>query len=134
VTAELSVDKSEARVSTMDKVGGSINERIRFWISEGFRITAQTETSAQLVKPRRFNPIEFVLMPIYALEYFGQREQAVYLSTGINGEVIETRQNMDRSLYRRMQDAPLAVRLANAAILLVAVLVILWLVGQVWRS
>ena len=42
-------------------------------------------------------------MPIYLLEYLGQREQQIYLSVDHAGTVVETGSGVQQSAYRRAQ-------------------------------
>lgn len=93
----------------MNEPTETLDERIRHWVGQGFRVTTQTTTSAQLIRPKRFNPAEFIAMPLYLIEYVGQKEQTVYLSM-TNGQATETTTGMERSGYRKMQDRSAAAR------------------------
>lgn len=110
-------------------VDSSIDDRIRYWLGQGFRLTTQTQASAQLVKPRRFNPAEFVAMPLYLLEYLRQPDQVVYLTTGPDGRVAETTSGMNRSAYRRMQDRPAWQRLLGLVLAIASVVIVLWILN-----
>jgi hypothetical protein len=109
----------------------ALRERIVYWTSRGFRVTSETPTSAQLVRPRRFNPAEFIAMPIYLIEYLGQRDQTVYVSVGADGQVTETGSALDRSRYRRLQDRPAGQRLAIVAAPFIAIVVLYLAVAAV---
>jgi hypothetical protein len=111
----------------------TLDERIRHWVGEGYRVTSQTPASAQLVRPKRFNAAEFVAMPLYLVEYLGQREQAVYLSVKPDGSIDETGSALEVSRYRRAQQASGGRRLATVIVplvILVVVVLIIQAVGQ----
>jgi hypothetical protein len=90
----------------------TLQGRINHWVTHGYRITSQTPMSAQPVKPKRFNPIEFLATPLYVLEYGGQKEQTMYLAAAADGSITETGTGLDVSRYRRAQDLPVVVKLA----------------------
>jgi hypothetical protein len=88
----------------------TLRERIAYWISQGYVVQSETPTSAQLIRKRHFNPAEFLAMPIYLLEFLGQRDKTLYLSVEPDGSVNEQTTALDRSAYRRIQDRSAATR------------------------
>jgi hypothetical protein len=103
-----------------------LRDRITHWTALGYRVVSETPTSAQLVRPKRFNAAEFVAMPLYALEYLGQREQQVYLSMDTNGAIAETGSGTQVSRYRRAQEGMSgAARLMWVVIVFVVVIVLI---------
>jgi hypothetical protein len=104
-------------------------ERVRFWTDQGYRVISQTSDSAQLVRPRRFNPIEFIAMPIYLVEYLRQQDRTVYITVDAAGHVTESGSALDRTAYRRAQDrysgpVRLAIVVGGFALFVAIVLVI----------
>ena len=92
-----------------------MNDRIAYWVGKGYHVTSQTPTSAQLVRPKHFNPVEFIAMPLYALEYFGQKARTVYIATAADGTVSESGSGVEKSAYLRAKDLPLGKRLLIVA-------------------
>lgn len=105
-----------------------LQDRITGWTSKGYRVISQTPTSAQLVRPKHFNPAEFLAMPLYAIEYLGQREQQVYIAVDDAGVVTETGSGTQVSAYRRAQGLSGPMRLfwviAGFAIVIVLILAV----------
>ncbi len=65
-----------------------LQEHINWYVGQGYQITAQTETSAQLVKPKQFSLIWALLwllvvgvgIFVYLAYYIAKKDKAVYLS------------------------------------------------------
>jgi hypothetical protein len=107
----------------------TLRDRITYWQAQGYRVISETPTSAQLVRPRRFNPMEFIAMPLYALEYLGQRDRDVYLSVATDGTVKEEGSAVRRSRYRGWQDRQstarrFAIVFGGFAVIIILVLVL----------
>lgn len=102
-----------------------LRDRVSYYIRDGYQVVVETPTSAQLTKRKHFNPLEFLAMPIYLLEYLGQRDLNVYLSLEPDGRVVERGNAVERSTYRRGQSLSGPMRLA---IVLVPVVVLIGLV------
>jgi hypothetical protein len=73
-----------------------IQEHINWYVKQGYHVVvSQTETSAQLVKPKRFSFIWALLwflvlgigFLVYLFYYLGKRDQTVYLAVGADGKV-----------------------------------------------
>ena len=73
-------------------------EHINWYVRQGYRITAQTETSAQLVKPKQFSMVWFLLgllavgvgAILYIIYYMTKKDKAVYLTVGADGKIQTT--------------------------------------------
>lgn len=109
----------------------SLRDRVEHWTRQGYRVVSETSSSAQLVKPKRFNPAEFLVMPIYLFEYLGQRELQVYLSLQSDGTVTETGSALERSAYRRGQERSTAWRLGVVLMWSVVIVVVLYALNQI---
>jgi hypothetical protein len=67
-------------------------------IRDGYRVVSETETSAQLVKPKAFSfiwaLIWFLLLGfgvlIYIFYYMAKKDTVVYLTTGPDGSIQQT--------------------------------------------
>ena len=65
----------------------TLSEEVAHWAGRGFRVESRTETDAQLVKPKKFHVLLFLLgllalgVPglIYLGWYLAQRDKSVYL-------------------------------------------------------
>ncbi len=74
----------------------SLNPVIAYYVSKGYRVISQTETSAQLVKPKKFSLFWGVLLflvfivpfVIYLLSYLAKKDQSIYLQIVGNTVVI----------------------------------------------
>ncbi len=72
-----------------------LQEHVDWYVRQGYRITAQTETSAQLVKPKQFSLIWallwFLMLGIgllfYIIYYVAKKDKAVYLTVQPDGTV-----------------------------------------------
>jgi len=77
----------------------ALQARINHYLGQGYRVVSQTDTTAQLVKPKTFSclfaVILFVLMVlpfiIYLLYYMSKKDEVVYLSVDDYGKVSERR-------------------------------------------
>jgi len=99
----------------------ALRERIRYWVGEGYRVVSETDTAAQLVRPKRFNSAEFLAMPLYLIEYLGQKDSTVYVTVEPTGEIRENGSAFDKSRYRRAQDRPAWQRLLYVVIVFIIV-------------
>jgi hypothetical protein len=77
-----------------------LQERVNHYVDQQYRVISQTETAAQLVKPKRFSVVWFLLWCLLALvgglvyiiyHAFMKRERQVYLQVDEHGRVRETR-------------------------------------------
>lgn len=73
----------------------ALQREIDSYVRKGFRVVSQTETAAQLVRPKHFSFPLFLLFFIlavlpavlYVLYYVGKRDKTVYLSVDENGTI-----------------------------------------------
>jgi len=72
-----------------------LDREIQSYVRKGYRVLSQTDTSAQLVKPKKFSLILAVLLlilmvlpfVIYLLMYVAAKDKTVYLSVDPDGKV-----------------------------------------------
>jgi len=72
-----------------------LNQEIGKYIKRGFRVISHTETTAQLIKPKKFSLLWaflwFLLLGIgllvYVFYYVAKKDQAVYLEVDEAGKV-----------------------------------------------
>ncbi len=73
-----------------------LENAIEPYLREGFRVVSRTETSVQLIKPRRYNPtfgcLGFLTFGVFwvlgLLDFLLQKDRLVYLSLDANGAVL----------------------------------------------
>ena len=68
---------------------GKLQAKIIEYISDDYKVTSQTETTAQLIKPKRFNIFSFfVMFGIYFLVFFiMSKPQSTYIYVQENGKI-----------------------------------------------
>lgn len=72
-----------------------LDQEITRYVRKGYRVLSQTDTSAQLVRPKRFNLLLAVLLLVlmvlpfivYLLMYLAARDTTVYLSVDAQGRI-----------------------------------------------
>ncbi|MGA2821658.1 MAG: hypothetical protein ABSF61_13540 [Anaerolineales bacterium] len=72
-----------------------LQKEIGRYIRKGFRVVSQTDTSAQLVKPKRFSLLWAIIWLIlavlpfilYLLWYWSRKDQVVYLTVDTQGRI-----------------------------------------------
>lgn len=72
-----------------------LDREIASYVKKGYRVLSQTESSAQLVRPKRFNLLLAVLLlilmvlpfVIYLLMYLAARDKTVYITVDTQGRV-----------------------------------------------
>ena len=70
------------------KTDAPLQTHIDWYVSQGFRVVSQTDSSAQLVKPKQFSFLWALLwllalgigLIVYLLYYIGKHDQTVYLT------------------------------------------------------
>jgi hypothetical protein len=73
----------------------ALQAEIDKYVKQGYQVTLQTATSAQLVKPKRFAWLLALILLlafalpfiIYVIIYAGQKDKTVYLSVDERGKV-----------------------------------------------
>lgn len=89
---------------TLEQRREILSNHITKYIKAGYRVLAQTDTTAQLVKPKHFSCfwatvflllsvllIGLVLIAIYLFIYMAQKDQTIYVEVDSNGKVTEIR-------------------------------------------
>ena len=72
-----------------------LQEHIGWYVRQGYRVVSQTETSAQLVRPKQFSIMWFLLgllavgvgAVLYIIYYMMKRDATVYLTVQPDGTV-----------------------------------------------
>ena len=72
-----------------------LDAEVERYVIQGYRVTARTATTAQLIRPKTFNIVAAILwllllvvgLLIYLLIYAAQSDEAVYLSVDPDGRV-----------------------------------------------
>lgn len=69
------------RYLTRPKADEPLQVQIDWYVKQGYRVVSQTDTAAQLVKPKVFSFVWFVLMlgVFYLPYYLAKRDKQVYL-------------------------------------------------------
>ena len=86
----------------MQQTAPQLNAAIGSYLARGYRVIAQTETTAQLVRPKKFSVVAFLLWTVCTLGPGGiiiylpyhvllKRTASVYLAVAPDGSVQETR-------------------------------------------
>jgi hypothetical protein len=118
---------------------GSITDRnqdvLRAYIAararEGYHVVSETPTSAQLIKPKRFNSAVFLAMPVYVIEYLGMRDKQIYVTVDAAGQISATGSGVELSLNERAQRQPLPVRLGIIVVVVTAIFAVLYAISIV---
>jgi hypothetical protein len=79
----------------IDQRRAILEREIASYVRKGYRVLSQTESSAQLVRPKRFNLLLAVLLlvlmvlpfVIYLLMYIAARDKTVYITVDVQGRV-----------------------------------------------
>ena len=77
----------------------ALQARINHYLSQGYRVVSQTDTTAQLVRPKSFScliaALSFLLLVVgfilYLIYYASKKDDTVYLSVDEYGSVSEKR-------------------------------------------
>jgi len=72
-----------------------LEQEIQSYVRKGYRVLSQTDTSAQLVKPKKFNLLIAVIclllavfpFIIYLLMYMASKDKTVYISVDPQGRI-----------------------------------------------
>lgn len=72
-----------------------LEQEIQSYVRKGYRVLSQTDTSAQLVKPKKFNALLAILLLImmvlpfivYLLIYMAAKDKTVYITVDPQGRV-----------------------------------------------
>jgi hypothetical protein len=85
MAAELSIDERRAR----------LQNEIGKYIKKGFRVLSQTDTTAQLVKPKKFSFLWaifwflflFVGLLVYLIYYLSKHDETIYIEVSSSGKI-----------------------------------------------
>lgn len=76
---------------TLDTAGqrAVLQREINAWVKRGYRVVSQTDTTAQLVKPKRFSLLWFFILlgVLYLPFYLFARDKTIYLTVDSLGRV-----------------------------------------------
>jgi len=80
---------------TLEERRRILQNEVQKYIRQGFRVISQTETTAQLVRPKRFSFLWAFLwllllgvgLIVYLLWYWSRRDETVYLQVDEQGRV-----------------------------------------------
>lgn len=73
----------------------TLDENVIYYAKQGFQVRMRTDTAVQMVKPKRFHAMLFLVLTIlfvfpgilYLFAYWGQKDESLYLYVGEDGEV-----------------------------------------------
>lgn len=82
---------SEQKHLTIEKRRAILNRAVAGYVKQGYRVVSQADTTAQLVKPKRFG-CAWMIVSLFSLGlalifYLVQKEKTVYLEVDLNGRV-----------------------------------------------
>ena len=74
---------------TLEQRRTALQREVRKYVSRGYRVVSQTDTTAQLVKPKRFSLLWFFILLgiLYVPFYLFARDRQVYLEVDKYGRV-----------------------------------------------
>ena len=89
---------------TLEERRATLNKGIEKYVRGGFRVESQTDTTAQLVKPKRVSClwvtimlilslllVGLILLLLYFIWYIVQKDEQVYLQVDENNKLHETK-------------------------------------------
>jgi hypothetical protein len=78
---------------SLDKRREILLREIAGYVKKGYRVLSQTDTTAQLVKPKRFSCFWAIvgILIIYLIWYWSRKDLLVYLSIDPSGKVTATK-------------------------------------------
>lgn len=85
----------QPQAKTLDERRRILQSEVQRYIGRGFRVISQTETTAQLVRPKRFSFLWAFLwllafgigLIVYLFWYWSRRDETVYLQVDEQGRV-----------------------------------------------
>jgi hypothetical protein len=95
------IENQSASVYPVSASGLTIEQRreilqreINKYLRQGYRVISQTDTTAQLVKPKEFSCLWFLINALlligwifYLLWYWSKRDKQIYIEVDVNGKV-----------------------------------------------
>jgi len=90
---------SSQSIRSIEERQAILNREIQKFVKRGFRVTARTDTTAQLVKPKKFSLLWAILwflffgigLIIYLLYYAAKKDETIYLDVDERGKVKYTK-------------------------------------------
>jgi hypothetical protein len=71
-----------------------LDKEVRKYVGQGYRVVARTDTTAQLVKPKKFSLFWFLVWALlivgwifYVAWYLAKRDETVYLEVAPDGKI-----------------------------------------------
>lgn len=84
-----------ANVYTIEQRKSILQSQIVKYVKKGFRVTSQTDTTAQLIKPKQFSFFWFLVnlfliigWVFYLAWYLAKKDETIFLEVNENGRVI----------------------------------------------
>jgi len=82
---------AEQQSLTTEKRKEILDRAVAKYVKNGYRVISQTDTTAQLVKPKRFG-CAWMIVSLFSLGiaiifYLIQKEQSIYLEVDLNGRL-----------------------------------------------
>lgn len=95
----------EAQAQLRQARSAPLQQTIESYLRDGFRVISQTDTSAQLIKPRRYDPkwgcLGFLTFGVFwvigLLVFLLQKDQLVYLSLDASGQILVDNRTTSRT-------------------------------------
>ncbi len=80
---------------SLDQRRAILEREIQSYVKKGYRVLSQTDTSAQLLKPKRFSWLLAIILLIlmvlpflvYLLMYIGAKDKTVYITVDAQGKI-----------------------------------------------
>lgn len=88
-----------------------LGKAIALYVQHGYRVSSQTENTAQLVKPKKFNAVAafflflFFIVPfvLYLLAYIAQNDKTIYIVVDDSGTISVTDENGQTRKYDEVE-------------------------------
>lgn len=80
---------------TKDERTAILDREVQKYVKSGYRVNSRTDTTAQLVQPKKFSFLLFIVLLIlmvlpavlYVVWYMVKKEGAIYLTVDENGKI-----------------------------------------------
>jgi len=85
-------------VLSVDSRRAILDKEISHYVKRGFQVVSRTDTTAQLVKPKKFSFLWAMLwllcfgigLLVYLIYYAAKRDEQIYLEVGASGKIRRT--------------------------------------------
>lgn len=86
---------NSTKIKSTEERRNILNQSISVYLRKGFRVSSQTDTTAQLVKPKHFSLLLALLflilwifpLIIYIFYYISKKDELIYIVVDNTGEV-----------------------------------------------